>query len=151
VVRFGFPLKTRTPALAFMQAASLFKRLPGSQQARAIALAGYTVFSKAYSFVLAERSIESLGCTLSVSVVVGIAGELMGGQVKEVAVNNVSIRRSSMCSARAIGERDGTFSILLRPWRDHCYVFSSFFFRPQNQFQISIAERVSPLISVTLY
>src|SRR5262249_41708978 len=50
----------------------------------------------------------------------------MGGLVKEVAVNNVSFRRSSMCSARAIGERDGTFSSLLRPWRDHCYAFFSF-------------------------
>jgi hypothetical protein len=34
----------------------------------------------------------------------------------EVAVNNVSIRRSSMCSARAKARTHGTFSKILQPW-----------------------------------
>ena len=45
----------------------------------------------------------------------GKCGDVKGGQVKEVAVNNVSIGGPSMCSARVIEERGGTFSILLRP------------------------------------
>jgi hypothetical protein len=54
-------------------------------------------------FVLNFAAFASLACTLSLGVVGGVEGEIsQGGQVKEVAVNNVSTRWYSMCSARAI-------------------------------------------------